>query len=544
MSDDFGVRLPTHVLTAAEITHDVLVTMPDIAPFLSLGGGECVTHLYLRRGTLSGFAPGDIVGVVIGRTDTKVLRVDRDRLTRPRADLRTQVRRFVGEREGTPGGLHSLVAYLCGADPEFCREPSLPLSELLARYRVSRDGDRVGLDKFDFVKCRDEEQIKFLVAAHGMDVDEATAVATIHNRVRGALGGPGTVDLHRDVIRCAALIESAGAAYGLIAPWLFDEMYRSQILDLLSVSVAQTSHAQAAAVLAWACGAIAGAEGLTDDVVAFAHRCIRESPEWGPGIEFAAEVAIDRGEFDEAQRIITGLPRRKRKGLSPHSMLPALMREAELAPRISELDIATGLYRKLVRFTRSDPWARMALIEIAHELTVANAFWHVSNVFPAPGDSGLSCLVSDPLVVSCVAVEGGMLSHFLRTRGGLLPNNERALIERWAGVRRRLFVVDAAGDEDNLLTLTTVEGEVSTCYVSAEVRGKVVQGGTVLAWSVPLPSGVSAVFSLCTVPVPAAAVFDELARSAPTPRELLAALQLIEGDTGVMGRGSVANSVP
>ncbi|AEF41744.1 hypothetical protein [Hoyosella subflava] len=538
MRADFGGRVPTHVLSAAEIRNDVVVTIPDIAPFMEFGGGECVTHLYLRRGTLASFAPGDIVGVVTSHAGAEILRVDRDELTRPRADLRTRVRRFVRDREGAPAGLHSLVAYLCRDDPEFCRAPSLPLSELLARYRVSWDGDRVGLDQFDFEKYRNDERIEFLVAAHGMDVDEAAAVATMHNRVRGALGGLGTADLHSDVIRCAAKVESAGAAYGMIAPWLHDEAQRSRILDLLTVSVAQAPHGQAAGVLAWVCGAIAAAEGMTADVIAFAQRCIRELPEWGPGVEFAAEVAVDRGEFDEAQRILTGLPRRKRKDCLPHSVLGALMRELELAPPISEIDTAKGLYSKLLRFTRSDPSARMALIEVAQALR------QDSDQVPLPDDSELSGLIADPLVVSCVVVEGGMLHHFLRTRGGLLPSNERALLERWAGVRRRIFVVDAVGTSDNLLALTSLDGDVTRCYVAAELRGKVVQGGSVLAWSVPLLRGASAVFSLCAVPAPAAAVFDELARSSPTPRELLAALQLAQGEAGVLVHDSVAISVP
>lgn len=92
-------------------------------------------------------------------------------------------------------------------------------------------------------------------------------------------------------------------------------------------------------------------------------------------------------------------------------------------------------------------------------------------------DGPITVALHHPLMESIALLDGGLLEVFLDRLGGLLPEDERDLAQRWTGARhdvwevistdpgRTLLLTDASGD----VTVEAVNGSVSRCTSPGEI---------------------------------------------------------------------------
>lgn len=517
-----AVRYATHVLSAAEIRDDAIETFPDLAPYLYVGGSnDPATRLYLPAGTLAPFQPGDLVAISVGGAEATVSAVARDQLVRPRVELRTWMRRYVIDQQLAPGGLLSLIKHVCALDPEFGRSPTLPLDELLSRYRITQVGDRVALENFDVRGALLAEHAKFLVAAYGMPETEALAVSHIHQAVDDLLQAKGAAvqKQHTIIADFANEVRSSEGVNGLVAYWQFGDHDPRHVSGVLE-RVASTTTSHPAAVLAWARATLASAEADSAQASQLAIQALEASDRWTPAITIAAEVAADRGDTASVRRLLSHLPRRVRKDPPAGSVLAALSQEAEAPALGAAAPTVRVLYRKAERFLRSDAHARVALVAAIHDATGGG---EPTEWVP---DVGVSRLMADPLVTSAVLLEGRMLERFLTCKRDILPAHEVKLLTSWVTARRHCYEVVAVDSRMGAVLRHRESRTERECLLIPEFGAETMPGDTVIAWIVDAPGGLPVALSVVCIPGDVAPALQELISGEVRPADVVIALAL------------------
>jgi hypothetical protein len=206
-------RVFTHRLSAAEVEHSVLTLCPDLDPLSVLaeyedyqrlaGGGQVQmalafdSDLLEERGIPAGVlddegglllpagylsAKGAAAGALIGigltpeglRVTTGVELTDR---AEELAGLARGLRAALGERSGEPIELDTAVWTACADEPELFTTALPPLSEVLDSCGLSWWGDWLAGPGFDFDRWRAGNKVAAVARRHGLDEDEALAVA-------------------------------------------------------------------------------------------------------------------------------------------------------------------------------------------------------------------------------------------------------------------------------------------------------------------------------------------------------------------------------
>jgi tetratricopeptide (TPR) repeat protein len=174
-------------------------------------------------------------------------------------------------------------------------------------------------------------------------------------------------------------------------------------------------------------------------------------PKWPLALIDLARYASDRGD---AAR---GLALLRRAGAPPDDTMVELLERFQVEPRddigrndpcwcgsgrkykkchlnreqLPLEERAAWLYQKAATFLADGPWGIEAL-DVAKVRSQ-----HSDDQFAL-----LDALERDPLVTDAVLFEGGVFTEFVRTRGALLPDDERLLADQWLLVDRSVYEVE------------------------------------------------------------------------------------------------------
>ena len=191
-------RVFTHRLTAREVAADVLTVEPDLKPLMiltdappfdQLADGSPITEVFqgagvdpngslrLPPGSLTGYRPGDLVGVGVGVGGLTIGPVDD--LNEPPADLRARVRDLINSRDGEPIMLDELIWRICNSDLELFMTPLPPLADLLPEWQLDRRADYVAPTGSDSDSWEAGARIVKLVGAYQITPDQAMTVTDV-----------------------------------------------------------------------------------------------------------------------------------------------------------------------------------------------------------------------------------------------------------------------------------------------------------------------------------------------------------------------------
>jgi len=207
-------RVFTHRLRADEVCHDVLTMCPDLEPLSVLL--ECEDYQWLADGTPigvvleafdadvldereipvevldedgglllppgylfgKGLRAGEVIGIGLSADGLRLTAVDESGAgSAGLARLGTVLGTVVVGRADEPVELDTAVWTACAREPELFTEATLPLSEALGRCGLSWQGDWLASAGFDFDGWFVQNKVGALADRHGLDEDEALAVA-------------------------------------------------------------------------------------------------------------------------------------------------------------------------------------------------------------------------------------------------------------------------------------------------------------------------------------------------------------------------------
>jgi hypothetical protein len=333
-----------------------------------------------------------------------------------------------------------------------------------------------------------------LAEIYGLDVEEEDTVlvlAEIHDEAQALLADvivgaldrgddPSDPDLFRVqtpliVSALAELLDAAELDLNLIGrPAVAEALATVALggddagtlgLQLLVEALKARVTYQTRTAVAWLEGRGADRAGYGLDAEAAYERAVSLDASWPPALESLAGVAADRGDTERALALLD------RAGMDPqdgaYRLLLAYRPEAGQAVRRNDpcwcgsgralkrchrtnppLPLArraSWLYHKASAFLQDGPW-RGEVLALAQERARYS------------GRDGLLQALDDPLVMSSMLFEGGVLERFAETRGPLLPEDELALLGRWLAVSRGLFQVEGVRRDEGLEVRNVLDG--------------------------------------------------------------------------------------
>jgi tetratricopeptide (TPR) repeat protein len=207
-------RVFTHRLRPDEVCHDVLTICPDLEPLsvlLECEDYQCLADgapigvvleafdadvldereipvevldedggLLLPPGYLvgKGLRAGEVIGIGLSGDRLRLTAADESRAgSAELARLGAVLGTVVAERADEPVELDTAVWTACAREPELFTEATLPLGEALGRCGLSWQGDWLASGGFDFDRWWLQNKVGALADRHGLDEDEALAVA-------------------------------------------------------------------------------------------------------------------------------------------------------------------------------------------------------------------------------------------------------------------------------------------------------------------------------------------------------------------------------
>ncbi|MDZ7577523.1 MAG: SEC-C domain-containing protein [Candidatus Nanopelagicales bacterium] len=520
-------RVFTHALTAAEVEHDVVDIEPDLMPiavftdderFCRLADGTVFEELdsildmdrlrargipaaassgdaifMLPAGYLSEheFKTDDLIGFRVTRGGFVIERATSP--TEPPADLRERLHSILADGD-LPAMLDQVIWAACAQDPDLFGTSALPLTDLLPRVGLSRHGDYVAPDGFDFGAWGVSSRVEGLLGLHDLDEDGALAVlavAKLYEQVHDLLDAFADVEGGEDVIAaaldrigdlapmepnspqpeleqpeavgessgrtlvrsCVALLADEVVARATLMELCVDDPQDAAVLGLFAETLEPLAPEPAKASLRWLCGVAQERMGLTLEAEQTYQESVKLNPKWGPSLVALARFASDRGDG------AAGLALVRRSGMDREESLYQVL-EHFGSPPPPRQDIgrnepcwcgsgrkykqchlrrcdwpmeerAAWLYQKAGAYLTDFLW-RVDILEIAR---VRSRFWDVPE--------SLLQAVQDPFVLDVVMFEGGGFEAFVEERGMLLPEDERLLAEQWLLIDRSLFDVES-----------------------------------------------------------------------------------------------------
>lgn len=261
-------------------------------------------------------------------------------------------------------------------------------------------------------------------------------------------------------------VPSVSEAFAVIALGGSDDDGGVLGLQLMVEALTIIAPHRARAAVLWLGGRGSDRAGYALDAEAAYEQALSLDPTWSPTLESLAALANDRGDAERGLRLLDragvdpedGLYRLLSQNL-PDNVVP-LNRNHECwcgsgrklkqchrtaAPRpLSER--ASWLYHKASAFLQDGPW-RDDILELAQE---RSRYGDQRELIEALGD---------PLVMSAMLFEGGVLEVYADTRGRLLPEDEFDLLLHWINADRGLYEVEEVQRDLGLLVRNLLDGE-------------------------------------------------------------------------------------
>lgn len=379
---------------------------------------------------------------------------------------------------GGPMSLATVVWTACADDPALFAEPLPPLGEVLDGCGLACDGELVAPRGFDFRRWRANERRSVIAQRNDLDDDEALAVLAIvvlYERVAelhavavkadedgddtalsefvsGLPADPGpdgeTVATVRAIL---PILAEPAVAEAVLAETAAAGSDGAAALGLFAESLEPLAPRGARPALRWLRGK--AHERLGDIARAEADYQAAESfdPKWPLALVDLARYASDRGDATH------GLALLRRAEAPPDDFLVGLLNRFQVEPRDDmgrndpcwcgsgrkykkchlhreQLPVderAAWLYQKAVMFLADGPWGGKVL-DVAR----------VRSEYSDDRFALIDAMERDLLVPDAVLFEGGVFAEFLRTRGALLPDDERLLADQWLLVDRSVYEVE------------------------------------------------------------------------------------------------------
>lgn len=488
-------RVFTRRLSAVEATHDLLTVTPDLDPITALcdhDGYRVVDGsalqlvlgfdrapleqrgippevidplgaLLLAPGTLAalGAAEGDLVGVRLTEAGLAVEAVSGVAKSALGEVLTATV------ADGAPVYFDAAVWTACAADQRLFAEPLSPLSEIADDFGLARSDEWLAAGGFDFDRWRFQLGCAGLAARHDLESDDAFALYTLVQfydhlallldvddasgpldrdaaeadleQFTDLVGELGIVLADPDLAQ-VLLTETIGASRGGAAAL-------AKFADMLERKVPR--HARVG--VRWLRAVALQRSGDIDTAERELLEAETLNPDWPWVLVDLARIASDRGDAEG------GLALLHRAAVEPDHPLVELLQRHRPEPRRDigrnelcwcgsgrkykkchlgheqlPLSERVGwLYTKAMDHALLTGW-RPLLAEAGYERGRYDDDDDFDPMFAA---------LSDPLVLDAVLFEGGAFAEFLRLRGSLLPQDERALAEQWVLVERSVFEV-------------------------------------------------------------------------------------------------------
>ncbi len=558
LPDDRIVWLPavlagkvfTHRVSADEITDDVLTVAPDLEPIAPLGerhvdpppapGTSWVTYNrtdLIRAGRLTYDYDGDEFGAVMLSPGTlRSLGVTEGDLVGVRATEHglavEKVEDVTPSNAGAlmagvlepdqPREIQSVTWATCSQDPTLFTTPLAPISEIIDLQGLTRDEHLVASSGFDFLAWKLESECQDLATEYDLPTDDAMAILTLlqmHRAIELMIEQPNVDDeLEPDVEAPEASDEftdiyadvAARLADPVVAEVLFREATESGRGGAAALGVvAETLQRQAPRAAQANCRWLQAAalERLGD--IAEAERELLAIETTDPTCTLVlfdlARFASDRGDAERGLSVL------RRAGVEPDDHLVQLLQRYVAAPRAdigrnepcwcgsgrkykkchlgqeraSLLERSDWLYAKAVQHVMVGDWDEL-LTEV--RLIRAAAAGH--------DEEAIQRLMSDPLVIDSVLVEGGGFAEFLAQRGELLPEDERELLRVWAVAERSVYEIVSVDDRVTIRDLRLDE----TLTLRHDVVSRTLKPGDVVcARALPVGDGLQFVGALVPV---------------------------------------------
>ena len=484
------VSMLTEIDTYQRLADDSPIT--DVSPFLDgdvfAARGVPMTAvdnegaLLLPPGHFAvlGVAAGDLVGLRVTTNGFELAKVGKT----VSCNIGTKLASLLDERPDRPEMLDAAVWTVCADDDSAFREPTEPLGDLLAASGLACEGDWIACDGFDFAAWRAAGRIERIKARYQLDEDEALAVLVtvrlyeqtrdLVEAVQAAQDSGDTDHLTEIVARLAPRSEplpseggqepesdrttvraaleflaDPAVAAAALAELTSEEEDSAVALGVFAESAEPLAPRAARPALRWLRAKAHEALADFEQAEATLHAAESLDPSWPLTLLSLARYASDRGDAER------GLALLHRAGAPHDHELVQLLEGFRPAPRPDlgrnqrcwcgsgrkykvchlnreQLPLeqrAAWLYQKAGAGLLDGPFAPL-LVETAQ----ARAhFWD----FP----EALMVAIQDALVCDAVLFEGGAFADFLDTRGFLLPEDERLLVEQWLLVERSVHEV-------------------------------------------------------------------------------------------------------
>ncbi|GAB3002739.1 SEC-C metal-binding domain-containing protein [Mycobacterium bourgelatii] len=504
-------RVFTHRLDATEVAHDILAVTPDLLLIGEVCEYEDYAHyadgspaevahpgfddelleqrgipaeligshawLLLPSGMLANLdaGEGDLIGVGLTENGLVVERVT--------AGAHTAVaERLAATFDDEPVYLGAAVWTICAEDPTVFTEPLAPLYEIIDDNGLTRDGDWLGPEGFDFDTWRFERGCTMLAERHDLDPDDAFALYTLVKLFEEVAALIEAVDVDESPAEALGTVWKGATGAGETTAELHNLRELVDLVGELGVVLADPTLAEllvgetigtgregapALALFAEIIGpkvpraALVGVRWLRAvalERVGAVDACEREllaaesmDPNWPLALFDLARFASDRGDAER------GLALLRRAGAGPDHPLMRVLERHRTEPR---RDIGRNAlcwcgsgrkYKKCHLGREQQPLAERVgwLYVKAGEHAVASGWTEaVAEVacercrYADDFSAALDAALEDPLVTDAVLFEGGAFEEFVELRGHLLPDDERQLAEQWLAVHRSVFEVE------------------------------------------------------------------------------------------------------
>ncbi len=448
---------------------DRLLDQLDIPPDLLDDEGA----LALAVGTFEalGVDEGDLVGLRLSSAGLVVERVSTAAATTAGAQLAA----LLGE---WPRYVGTLVWTACDSAPTLFTEATAPLSEIAADRGLAQRGEWLAPPDFDF---RDWDFLRGcarLKRRHRLDSTDAIALNTLLGLAHGMTAhqlrelalGEDVTELEAsefDEVVVGALADPA-IAEALAVETAEDGRGSAAGLRLLTEVLAPKVPPSAQAACQW----LRAVAMERDGDIAGSERALLAAEaldgDWPPALRDLARIASDRGDVE------AGLALLRRAGAPANDPLVYLLRRHRCKPRTdlgrnqpcwcgsgrkykkchlhrSELslpDRVAWLYHKAIQHVLYGDWT---------DLRYAVAWARCRRIFA--DDDAFNAALADPVAIDAILSEGGGFDEFLKVRGPLLPEDERALVEKWLLVERSVFEIECVEQGGSITARDVRTGE-------------------------------------------------------------------------------------
>lgn len=484
-----GGRVFTRRLSEPEVSSDVLIVGPDLAPiavlcdcvrYQRLADGSAVRLMgpshqllheldipewSLNNGSVLALAvgtwealevnDGDLVGLRLSEAGLMVERVTAAAPT-------TAGVRLARLLDTQPEPVDALVWTACVAEPTLFSEPAAPLSELAEQRGLAWRGEWLAPPDFDFSPWVFARGCARLAQRHRLAHEEAVMLNLLL-RLYGLLAvyqlrkcqaseaGEAAVNAVGDVMDdIGSALADPVIAEALAAETVRGGRFSAGGLRALADALAPRVPPSARVACQWLRAVACERDG---DVPGFELALLEAEAmdgAWPLPLLDLAEIASDRGDAEAGLAL---LQRARAKADNPLMYLLRLHRPRQRndlgrnAPcwcgsgrkykkchlgRLPLCDRVGWLYHKAIRYVLLGDWT---------DLRYAVAYERCRSVMVDDVDA-FNAALADPMVLDTVLFEGGGFEEFLIVRGMLLPQDELELAQRWLRAPRSVFEIE------------------------------------------------------------------------------------------------------